>query len=190
MYRCVSCGAGMRFDIESQMLHCDYCDTSLNIEEHPDERTAKQEEMFDVTIFTCPQCGAELMSTENAATDFCTYCGASVILEGRMSKEKAPKIVIPFLKTKAACQEIYKNRIKSAIFAPKEFRDASHIDKIRGIYLPYWVYDVSQNKHVSLTGKRETAKYIEHLKVDCDVNNEYDGICRDASSAFNDDIRE
>ncbi|MCR4890733.1 MAG: hypothetical protein K5989_00900 [Lachnospiraceae bacterium] len=188
MYRCVNCGAGMRFDIASQQLHCDYCDASMAVADHPDERVASEEDMFDVTVFCCPQCGGELMSTENAATDFCSYCGASVILEGRIGKEKSPDLVIPFLKTKEECQEIYKKKIHSAIFLPKEFKDPDHIDKIRGIYLPYWVYDVKQQGDVSLTGTRETSKYTEYLKMDCHIDNDYDGVTRDASSAFDDRI--
>ena len=188
MYRCPNCSAQMRFDIASQELHCDYCGASTPISDHPDEKVAREEKAFDVTIFSCPQCGAEIMSTENAATGFCSYCGASVLLEGRMGKGKAPKVIIPFQKTKEECQEIYRKKLKTAWFVPGEFKDAQHIDRVRGMYLPYWVFDVEQKKEAKLRGTRVKGNYQETLSLKANLDNSYKGLSRDASSAFDDSI--
>ena len=55
MYQCPGCGGGLRFDIATQNMKCDQCETlvdpySLNIKEGA-------EESYDATIFTCPHCG-------------------------------------------------------------------------------------------------------------------------------------
>ncbi|MBQ6454073.1 MAG: hypothetical protein IJJ14_06930 [Coriobacteriales bacterium] len=47
-------------------------------------------EDFDATLFTCPQCGAELISTDATAATFCSFCGSSVLLSQRVCKQKTP----------------------------------------------------------------------------------------------------
>ena len=43
----------------------------------PDE-SAKANEDYDVTVFTCPACGGEIESTENEIIQFCPFCGAGI----------------------------------------------------------------------------------------------------------------
>ena len=100
MYGCPNCGAGMRYDIASAKMHCDYCGYDCAVADHPKQREDAKREDYEVTIFTCPQCGGEISSTDNAATEFCSYCGASVVLEGRLVNEKKPALIIPFTRTK------------------------------------------------------------------------------------------
>ncbi|MBQ9613306.1 MAG: TPM domain-containing protein [Lachnospiraceae bacterium] len=190
MSRCPNCAADMRFDIASQQLVCDYCGTKMDPYEAAEGKEAKENDDFDVTIFTCPQCGGEIMTTDQAATDFCTYCGASLVLEGRMDKAKRPKKIIPFKKTKEDCLELYRKASRTAIFSPKEFRDPVFLDRFRGIYLPYWSYDFSQSGRVSLKGQRERGNYTEHLRLNCDLDGSYEGVAYDASSPFDDQIAE
>ena len=57
MYQCPNCGAGLRFDIPSQQLFCDHCGSTLDPYEAEKEKDAEEREEYDVTIFTCPQCG-------------------------------------------------------------------------------------------------------------------------------------
>ena len=188
MSRCPNCAADMRFDIETQSLVCDYCGTSLNPYDSSDAKEARESDMFDVTIFTCPQCGGEIMSTENMATSFCTYCGASVVLEGRISKTKRPQKIIPFQKTKDDCKKLYAQRAKRALFAPDAMKDPDALEKFRGIYLPYWAYSFTQNGQVTLKGKRERGNYTEYCRLQCDLDGTYQGITYDASAPFDDHI--
>ena len=87
MYECPNCGGNLRFDIPTQSLFCDYCHTQLNPYSYQKDHDAVETSTYDVNIFTCPQCGGEILSTENAATGFCGFCGASTILDSRIAKE-------------------------------------------------------------------------------------------------------
>ena len=187
MIPCPGCGAGMRFDIASQKLKCDFCGTMQEVGDAPEDRSAKADTM-DVTVYTCPQCGGEIYGTDQEAASFCTFCGASVLLEGRLSKTRRPMYIIPFKKTKDDCKKIYGDLTKRAWFTPKELKDPEYLEKFRGIYLPFWTFSFEQKGPVSLTGTRETSRYIEHLSLSCDLDASYDGISYDASSAFNDEL--
>ena len=100
MYNCPNCSGNLSFDIASQMLKCEYCDTKLDPYKYQKSQDAEERDEFGVTVFTCPQCGGEIMATNVTAAGFCTYCGASTILASRISTEKCPRHIIPFSKTK------------------------------------------------------------------------------------------
>ncbi|MGN0353187.1 MAG: hypothetical protein ACI4ES_16225 [Roseburia sp.] len=194
MYECPNCGGNLRFDIPTQSLLCDYCHTVLDPYSYQKDHDAMEENMYDVTIFTCPQCGGEILSTENAATGFCSFCGASTILDSRISKERRPNYIIPFQRTKEDCKTAYSSFMKHAIFAPKELKDARYIDNFRGIYMPYWAYYLSQEGTFSVHAKKEYQKgnyhYTDHFHLEGSMNSYYKGLSFDASSSFDDNISE
>ena len=92
MINCPNCGGNLKFDIPSQQLGCENCQTHFDPYAFDKQTTdAIEESVYDATIFTCPQCGGEILSTDTSATEFCTFCGASTILHSRIQKEKRPK---------------------------------------------------------------------------------------------------
>ena len=49
-----------------------------------------------VRTFHCPNCGAEMMTDENTAATFCSFCGSPTLIEERLSGILKPKYLIPF----------------------------------------------------------------------------------------------
>lgn len=194
MYECPNCGGNLRFDIPSQQLACKFCDTKVSPYAIKKDTDAVEQEYYEATIFTCPQCAGEIFTTDNEAASFCSFCGASTILSSRIAKEKRPKYIIPFKVTKDDCKEAYAKKMKKAFFLPKELRDPKYIDGFRGIYMPYWTYQLTQKGRISLEGKKSHRKgdYIitEHFNLNGDLDAYYLGYSRDASSGFYDNISE
>lgn len=194
MYECPNCGGNLKFDIASQQLKCDYCLTMKDPYEVTKDKDAEESNAFDVTVFTCPQCGGEILSTDTSVAEFCSFCGASTILDSRISKEKRPAYIIPFQQTKDACKEIYLAKMKRAIFAPNELKDKKYIDSFRGIYIPYWAYTISHKGHVHMTGKKSYQRgdyhYTDHYGLSGDIDACYGDLSYDASSSFSDTISE
>lgn len=194
MYQCPNCGSGLKYDIEQGKLVCNHCQSYFNPYEIEKESDGYEDEYFEATHFVCPQCGGEILSTDNAAAGFCSYCGASTVLTSRISKELKPNRIIPFKITKDQCHTIFKKRIKKARFAPKAFKDADSIQGFRGIYMPYWLYKTKHSDKVNLKGEKEYRKgdykYTDHFDVSASVEAEYNGFYYDASSTFYDDISE
>ena len=194
MYECPNCGGNLRFDISSQQLACGYCNAEYDPYEIAKDKDAEESTNYEVTVFTCPQCAGEIYSTDNTAAGFCSFCGASTILDSRLRKEKRPDFIIPFQKTKEDCKTEYIKRVRKAVFAPKELQHPEKIDSFRGIYMPYWVYHFTQKGPLSLKGTREhrSGDYIieEHYILTGDIDNHYKGLSYDASSSFADNISE
>lgn len=192
MYECPGCGGGLVFDIPSQMLSCSYCGTKADPYSVIKESDALEDDSFDVTVFSCPQCGGEIYSADDTAAGFCSFCGASTILDSRISRERKPRYIIPFKKTKEDCKKSYLKMMRYAPYAPRELKDPQHIDSFRGIYMPYWSYNISQIGHFSFAGKDEHRKgdyvYTDHYTLEGDLNARYEGISYDASSSFSDTI--
>ena len=170
MIACQNCGANVKFDIASQKMRCEYCDSYFDPYSF-DKKESDGIELkdFDATVFICPQCGGEILSTDDTAAGFCSFCGASTILHSRIQKENRPNYIIPFRKTKDDCKQAYSDLMKKAIFAPKELKDPKYIDGFRGIYMPYWTYYITQKGPFIMNGKKQhrSGDYIvsEHYEL-------------------------
>ena len=195
MFACPNCGGNLKFDIRTQQLGCEHCQTQMDPYAFEDkEKDAIEQKDYDVTIFTCPQCGGEIMSTDTSAAEFCSFCGASTILYSRLSTEKRPNYIIPFQKTKEDCKKAYSNMMKKAIFAPDALKDAKRIDGFRGIYMPYWAFYLTQNGPFTLNGTKSKRRgdyiYTDHYALKGEIDAYYKGLSYDASSSFDDNISE
>ncbi|MGN0153942.1 MAG: hypothetical protein ACI4A3_05785 [Lachnospiraceae bacterium] len=194
MYECPNCGGNLRFDIRSQRLACGYCNTKINPYEITKDKDAEEQNDYEVTVFTCPQCGGEIYSTDTTAAGFCSFCGASTILSSRLEREKRPAYIIPFQKTKEDCKSEYIKRVRKAVFAPKELRNPRFIESFRGIYMPYWVYHVTQQGPLFLLGKtsHRSGDYVitDHYNLTGNLDFDYSGLPYDASASFADNISE
>lgn len=153
---------------------------------------AQQEEetFFDVIQYTCPQCGGSIYSTEDSVNGFCNYCGSQHMLNSRMSRMHQPKYVLPFKVGKDQCKTAYGEYVKKAFFLPKDMRDSGHLEQFRGIYMPYWLYDMGFNGQVVLTAEHSHRRgdyiFTEHYNCMCYVDSFFGGISYDASANFDD----
>lgn len=195
MYQCPSCGGNLQFDIKSQQLLCKYCNTTADPYSVEKEIDGYEQEWFDATYFLCPQCGGEVLTTdENMAAGFCSFCGASTILSSRISREKRPQAIIPFKISKEICKKLYYINVKKSIFAPKELKDEKYIESFRGIYMPYWKYKLTHRGKMVFKGEKShrSGDYIitDHYDLQADVDASYDGFYYDGSSSFYDNISE
>lgn len=73
MYQCPNCGGRLIFDISSQSMLCEHCNTHYNPYKLGEGNSAEENKEYDVTVFKCPQCGGEIMSTDNTIADFCSF---------------------------------------------------------------------------------------------------------------------
>lgn len=195
MYECPNCAGNLKFDIHQQKLHCEHCGTLLDPYDISKERDAEEHsDEYEVTIFTCPQCGGELISEDTTAATFCSFCGSATILDSRVSKERRPAHIIPFSKTKEDCKKAYAQMMHRAIFAPNEYKDPENIEKFRGIYMPYWVYSFEKNGPVTMAASKSYRRgdyvYTNHYDLDCTIDASYKGLTFDASSSFADNLSE
>lgn len=192
MYECPNCSSNLKFDIATQQMLCSYCNTTLSPYSIQNDHDVGESLEYDVTVFTCSQCGARLLSEDTTAATFCSFCGSTAILDSRIGKGHRPAHIIPFSKTKEDCKASYARMMRRAVFAPKELKDHEYIEKFRGIYMPYWIYSFEKQGQITFQGSqsRQKGDYLvtKHFDLVSEVDASYEGISYDAASDFSDDL--
>lgn len=219
-YKCPSCGGAIEFDSHSQKMKCPYCDTEFDLEtlKKYDEQLSREAEQKDdisdwqtdpgkqwqegetdgMNVYTCKSCGGEIVSDENTGATSCPYCGNPVILTERFRGALRPDMVIPFKLDKKAAKEAYYKHIKGRPLLPKVFRRENHIDEIKGIYVPFWLFDadVAADARYKATKVRTWSDsdydYTEtsYYSVDRSGNMSFVSVPVDGSSRMPDDLME
>ena len=105
-------------------------------------------ERMECKIYTCTSCGAELAVSDTEVSTWCAYCGQPTIVYSRVSNELKPDYVIPFKLDKKAAKEGMMNHLKGKRLLPKAFKDENHIDEIKGIYVPFWLFDTDSDAKI------------------------------------------
>ncbi len=92
-YKCPNCGGPLKFNPQKQKYACEYClsefaqEALMNEEEKTQEEKKESAVQPETLLYTCPSCGAELVTDSTTAASFCYYCHNPVILSGRLSGE-------------------------------------------------------------------------------------------------------
>ena len=109
--------------------------------------------MFDAALFTCPSCGAEIAADNTTAATFCYYCQNPVVLTGRLDGKFMPRRLIPFKINKDSAIEKFISGQGRKI-SPKDFYSKNSIDKLTGVYFPYWIIDCDTKSDLVAEGKK------------------------------------
>lgn len=185
MIRCPNCTAQLEFDAKSQNVKCDYCGSIFNPKDlEVKVKKAKEIEetgTYEGKSYTCSQCGATLLTFDETAITFCSYCGSQAMLESKLIKKNNPQLIIPFKKTKEECMAAYKKKITKSLFTPNYMKSDLVVSKFRGIYIPYCIYKLSFHGDSSSKGEKYSHRigdyvYYDQYKVEARVDADYDGI--------------
>ena len=212
-YKCPCCGGTIEFDSNSQKLKCPYCDSEFEIDEFTEKNeeknktnnesrnsTSSEKELEDegINIYSCKSCGGEIVADENTAATSCPYCGNPIVMTGKVSNDLKPDYIIPFKIDKKAAKEALKKHVSGKALLPEVFKNENHIDEIKGIYVPFWLFDVEANANIEYNGKKirmwtsgdyeytETRHYSIVRRGKIGFNN----VPVDASSKMADDLME
>lgn len=177
--KCPNCGGGLQFDPSSQKSVCEYClseFTSLElakISEAIEQKEARQQEQAarkestaadsasesresdesaHLQGYVCNSCGAEVVTDETTSATFCYYCHNPVLLTGRLSGDFRPTRIIPFTFDREKATASFLKWARSKRFVPKEFYSRSQLEKITGMYIPYWMADLHADVDYAGTG--------------------------------------
>ncbi|MBO4788670.1 MAG: hypothetical protein J5531_07175 [Lachnospiraceae bacterium] len=215
MVGCPGCGSKLLFDIKSQRMKCTYCDQLYDVasvtarkkaveesvmtaeevgQARPKPESIEEAEMMDVTVYTCTQCGAQITADDDEVMSLCLYCGSEFPLTKRLNRVRVPKKILPFRITEEDCTALYKANINRQIYAPSKLRNLGRYDRFRGVYMPFWAYDIKREGGFSFPGKDVVILGNEEItttyEVSGGIKSHYDGIVHDASDQFEDAISE
>ena len=157
-FKCPCCNAGLHFSGESQQLKCEFCDNTFELdavkaynasiaesvpetiewEQAPQTQWQTEE---SVRAYQCPSCGGEILTDDNTAATFCPYCDNPTVLPHQVTGTLKPDGVIPFKTTREDATAAFLKSCKGRPLLPKFFTSQSRLEKITGMYVPFWLYD-------------------------------------------------
>ncbi len=157
-----------------------------------------QEELDDMVIYSCESCGGEITADKNTGATTCPYCGNRVVFKGQFRGALKPDYIIPFKLDKKAAKAAYEKHIHSKLFVPQVFKQENHIDEIVGIYVPFWIFDITSKGSANYSAEKIRSwtsgdtKYIEHSLFEVERAGEmsFAHIPEDASRKMADDLME
>lgn len=216
-YKCPCCGGAIAFDSHSQKMKCPYCDTEFDVdtlagydsdlqmdqEDQMQWETAagtewQEGETAGLRTYVCQSCGGEIVGDENTGATSCPFCGNPVVMMGQFSGDLKPDLVIPFKLDKKMAKERLMNHISGKKLVPKVFKDQNHIDEIKGVYVPFWLFDTDVDAQVRYRATRvrmwsdSNYNYTEtqHFSVHRGGKVAFEGVPVDGSTKMADDLME
>ena len=200
---CKNCGGPLIFKPEINRMFCNSCGSSFAVEdiEITDRElledikaiSAKEvygvdsEETYDVNVYTCNQCGGEVIVNNTEVSTYCLYCGNPTVVFNRVAKQKRPEFILPFSISKDTAVANIRSHLSRGSFVPKELKNFKP-DMVRGIYIPYWIVNCDHYNAAFIRGeldneKNSETKYYERVGT-CSFQN----MPLDASLMLNDEM--
>ena len=166
-YKCPACSGKLEFNSGVQKMKCPYCDSEFDMEtlkQYDEElESASGDDMNWETeaggewqagetdgmgIYTCQSCGGEIVADSTTAASKCPYCDNPVVMTGSFSGDLRPDHVIPFKLDKNAAKSALIKHMEGKKLLPKVFKDQNHIDEIKGLYVPVWLFDAEADARI------------------------------------------
>lgn len=165
-YKCPACGGPLKYEPDHGKFGCEYCGSVFeedylaslddnvfdNVKKADGDEYGKADEGAQL-VYSCPSCGAEVVTDQTTAATVCYYCHNPVVLTGRLAAELRPDALLPFKYDKNSAREKFFSWIKKKKYVPKEFISAESVENISGIYYPYWLADYSTDASFSGEGR-------------------------------------
>lgn len=172
-YKCPCCGGAIAFDSSVQKMKCPYCDTEFEMEALASFDSGLGQEQTDsmewdvaagsdwqngetdgLRTYVCKSCGGEITCDETTAATSCPFCGNPVVMMGQFAGNLKPDYVIPFKLDKKAAKEALNRHYGGKKLLPKVFKDQNHIDEVKGVYVPFWLFDADVNANIRYKATR------------------------------------
>lgn len=172
-YKCPACGGKLEFDSSVQKMKCPFCESEFDVEslkeydnalDATDEDEMKWEtsagsewgdgETDGMHIYICKSCGGEIITDSTTSTSKCPYCDNPVVMSGSFSGDLKPDYVIPFKFDKNAAKAALNKHLEGRKLLPKVFKDQNHIDEIKGVYVPVWLFDADVHANMIYKGEK------------------------------------
>jgi DNA-directed RNA polymerase subunit RPC12/RpoP len=208
-FKCPGCAGALQFEPGAQQLACPYCGLVVDVNTlaaDADLDQAQQPEQLDLrwtgevwndegmAVYACQSCAGEIVGDETLGAASCPFCGNPVVMTSKFSGALRPNAVLPFkLGKKDALAALEKHYTKKKLL-PKVFKDKNHLDEVKGLYVPFWLYDadaggsVTYNCTQTRTWSDSNYDYTEtsHYRAEREGRLGFSGVPVDGSSAMDD----
>ena len=150
-FPCSACGARLEFDPAATQLKCEHCQYSEAIPQSEGEVVERDFDLYrpepgewslDVHEWHCEQCGADTTTERNVTSFSCPFCGSNLVsASDDLIDRRKPESLLPFRITESAAVANFKAWIQGLWFRPNTLKTQASAGDIRGTYVPYWTFD-------------------------------------------------
>ena len=207
--KCPNCGAPINFNRATELWECIYCGKKYSQEEMqklnisvsniPTTINTNQgikKRLGEMILYHCADCKADIMSDENSFLETCVYCTSSNITKSKTNEGVAPTKIIPFKITEEEAIKKFQDIAKKRPLMPQVFHNPDNLEFVKGIYIPFWTYDIETDCKVNLTATDKTTwkesgytyEKLDKYLVKKEGSMSFSGIITDASTHFDDNL--
>ncbi len=167
-----------------QTLGCDYCGTLLPtaVAAEPDAVSAHLEHDLALALehppsgrdwgearreVRCEACGAISIFVDGRVGQACDFCNSpKILLHEAHGDAITPQSVLPFRVHDNAVRDQFRQWIGGRWFAPNALKDSATLDRLHGIYLPYWTFDARVSARWSAESGRMVSRQSQRRGAD------------------------
>lgn len=183
--KCEGCGANVTYKPGTEGLTCEYCQhfmpfevkaaetahEELDLEAYLESATADTETV-SMRVVDCTACGASTELGEHQQSSACPFCDTPlVVAQAHTEKLIKARGLLPFHIEKSAASQACKQWLSKLWFAPNALKkQTTQLNKLRGLYLPFWTYDCATVSHY--VGQRGDHYWETHTVTNADGKTE------------------
>lgn len=169
-FPCAACGAQAEWNPARHLLVCTFCGTSAPFHIAPDgsiieldlAKALRETPDADRGWLTakrtvrCQSCKAVSVFDPGRVGQNCDFCGSPTLVDYEEIKAPIrPQSLLPFKVTEPHVREQIRRWYASKWLAPNSLERMALVDRIRGVYIPYWTFDA----HVVCPWQAEAGHY-------------------------------
>ncbi|MBE5871832.1 MAG: hypothetical protein E7294_11315 [Lachnospiraceae bacterium] len=185
IYKCKNCGGNAIYAPSRRAMFCPYCDGVDCEQAEPGNGSME-----------CASCGAPMQLNQYDSAYHCESCGNYIIIDERIQGENEPHLMIPFKLDRERAKEIIREEFGKKLFLPSDFLSEARMNKMEGIYVPFFMYDYFCDYEYAGTGRKVrtwrsgnteyTETSIYHIERSMDIT--FEKIPADASILMDDKV--
>lgn len=222
--KCPHCAANLKYAPGAQKLQCPYCGGTFALDEveskavdemmaesspsgQASQEPSQQKDLehleaiedasqhsYDNVEFVCNSCGGKILSDASTSASFCPFCGSPALIGQRLNGQFEPKYIIPFKYDREAAEKAFLKWCNGGKYTPIKFVSKENIGKLTGLYVPFWLFDVSGDVDVAGTGTTSTTSgnytIIKDYQFTVDGQVKWNRIPLDGETRINDELME
>ena len=164
--RCPNCFGTVNFVPGKGKVVCEFCGCEFDVDENSDENLiqgfdfrefydgVKQDDCENLPIYYCKSCGAEIIAANEEASLTCPYCTNKIVLSNKVSGKFRPDGIIPFKIPQSELKRHLDEFYKDKKLLPKNFFSQSKLEKVTGIYVPFWLFSGTLEGTFTFSGNK------------------------------------
>lgn len=185
IFKCRNCGGNVVYEPSRGRMYCPHC-----------ESEDSEDIIQGGSLTQCVNCGAPIQVQDYTSASRCEHCGSYLVFNERVEGVYEPHLLLPFRVSRQQAIQAMEKEFGRRVFTPSDFMSTKSLEKMSGIYVPFWLYDYKANYDFAGEGTRvrswrsgdteyvETSYYEVLRRMDVD----FDKIPVDASYAMEDGV--